>query len=101
MTTLPRFLLATGWGSALAAGIIYNAYCHYKMDHNVAPGRNPFRRWTRSDPHGYKGLRRFTFQYDPNDYTEAGQTYRRKAILSEILGLAWMFAAPWIIYAGG
>jgi hypothetical protein len=65
MTTLPRFLLATGWGSVFAGACILTAYYNYKMDRNVAEGRNPYRGKGN-------GIHRLSFQYDPEDYTELG-----------------------------
>jgi hypothetical protein len=75
----------------LAGGVILTAYSHYKMDRNLAPGRNAYRG---------KGLHRLSFQYDPEDYTELGQGYRRKAIWLELFIFGWCAAAPWIITAG-
>jgi len=91
MTTLPRFLLATGWGSVLAGDLVLNAYYKYKMDRNIAPGREPYKG---------KGFKRLAFQYDPADYTALGQTYRRKLVVLEFFLFAWAAAAPWIIHAG-
>jgi hypothetical protein len=75
----------------VAGSFILDAYYTYKMDRNIVPGRNPYRG---------KGIKRLAFQYDPADYTELGQRYRRKLVWLEFLSIVWIGAAPWIIHAG-
>jgi hypothetical protein len=64
---------------------IWGAILSFKMENHRMPNKPA------------RGGRRFAFQRDASDYTEAGQMYRCKAIRVELALFAWAFGVIGLI----